>query len=127
RRFGSRVTIIDSAPRLVKKEDEDVCQEICDIFNRIKVDTIFKASVHKIKQKDGRITLFYEADEKEHQITGSHLLVSVGRAPSSKNLGLESIGVELTDSGHVKVNDHFETSVKGVYALGDVAGSPPFT
>ena len=126
-RFGSKITIIDSAPRLVKKEDVDVCQAICDIFNRTKIDTIFNASVQKIKGKDNKITLFYEVDKEAHQITGSHLLVSVGRAPSSKHLGLESIGVDLTESGHIKVNDRFETSVKGIYALGDVAGSPPFT
>ena len=127
RRFGSKVTILDSAPRLVNKEDVDVCQEICDIFNRIKIDTIFNVSVHKVNGEDGKVTLFYEIDEESHQITGSHLLVSVGRAPSSRNLGLESIGVDLTESGHIRVNDRFETSVKDIYALGDVAGSPPFT
>src|SRR5690554_5219249 len=126
RRFGSKITIIDSASRLVKKEDEDVCQEICDIFNRTKINTIFNASVQKVKEKDGKISLFYEVDKEDHQITGSHLLVSVGRAPSSKNLGLESIGVELTNSGHVKVNGTFETSVKDIYALGDVGGSASF-
>ena len=127
RRFGSKITIIDSAPRLVKKEDVDVCQEICDIFNRTKIDTVFNASVQKVKGEEGKVTLFYETDNESHQITGSHLLVSVGRAPSSKNLGLESIGVDLTESDHIKVNDRFETSVTDIYALGDVAGSPPFT
>ena len=127
RRFGSAVTILDQASRLVPKEDEDVCEEISRIFHQEKIETIFNAETYKIMRKNGEITLHYTIQDKEQTIKGSHLLIAVGRAPSSNNLGLEDIGVKKTEKGFVDVNEYFETSVEDVYALGDVAGSPPFT
>ncbi len=127
RRFGSQVTILDQAPRLVPKEDEDVCEEISRIFHQEKIETVFNAKTYQITRQQGQITLHYRNQDKDLSLTGSHLLIAVGRAPSSNNLGLEEIGVKTTEKGFVKVNDCFETSVKEIYALGDVAGSPPFT
>ena len=127
RRFGSAVTILDQASRLVPKEDEDVCEEISRIFHQEKIETVFDANTFKITQHQGKITLHYSISDKELTINGSHLLVAVGRAPSSNDLGLETIGVKRTKKSFVEVNEFFETSVKDIYALGDVAGSPPFT
>lgn len=127
RRFGSKVTIVDMASRLVPMEDEDVCEEISNIFHRDGLETVFNAETFKITEKDGEVTLHYRDSSGEHHLTGSHLLVAVGRAPSSGSLGLDSIGVKKTDKGFVAVNNYFESSVKNIYALGDVAGSPPFT
>src|SRR5690606_32358575 len=127
RRFGSAVTILDRASRLVPKEDADVCEEISRIFHQEKIKTVFNADTYKISQQEGNVTLHYREDDKELQVTGSHLLVAVGRAPSSAHLGLEEIGIEISRKGFVEVNGYFETSVKNIYALGDVAGSPPFT
>lgn len=126
-RFGSAVTILDRASRLVPKEDADVCEEISRIFHQEKIKTVFNADTYKISQQEGNVTLHYREDDKELQVTGSHLLVAVGRAPSSAHLGLEEIGIEISEKGFVEVNGYFETSVKNIYALGDVAGSPPFT
>ena len=127
RRFGSKVTILDRASRLVPKEDEDVCEEIGRIFHEENIETIFNAETYKIKREDGGITLHYTIQGKALTITGSHLLVAVGRAPASNHLGLEEIGVKISEKGFVEVKEYFETSVKNIYALGDVAGSPPFT
>jgi pyruvate/2-oxoglutarate dehydrogenase complex dihydrolipoamide dehydrogenase (E3) component len=127
RRFGSQVTILDQAPRLVPKEDEDVCEEISRIFHQEKIETVFNAKTYKITQQQGKITLHYRNPDKELSITGSHLLIAVGRVASSNNLGLEEIGVKKTEKGFVDINEYFETSVKDIYSLGDVAGSPPFT
>jgi len=60
-------------------------------------------------------------------LEGSHLLVAAGRTPNTANIGLESAGVELTDRGYIKVNERLETTAQGVWALGEVAGSPQFT
>src|SRR5690606_29887477 len=128
RRFGSKVSILDKASRLVPKEDVDVCEEISYVFNKNKIKTIFNADVKKVGGKPEKVTLYYEDPSgKPKKISGTHLLVAVGRAPSSKNMGLESIGVNLTNKGFVDVNEYFESSVKNIFALGDVAGSPPFT
>lgn len=127
RRFGSKVSILDQASRLVPKEDVDVCKEISSIFNRIEIQTVFDADTYKVEKKNDQIILHYKDSDGTHSLEGSHLLIAVGRAPSSGNLNLESIDVHTTDKGFVQINDFYETSVNGIYALGDVAGSPPFT
>lgn len=126
-RFGSKVTIMDMASRLVPKEDKDVCEEISAIFKEEQIDTKVNIDAKKVSFTDGNITVAYEDKEGKGSISGSHLLVATGRKPSSAKLGLETIGVTLSDSGHIVVDENFETSVPGIYALGDVAGSPPFT
>ncbi|WP_200974698.1 dihydrolipoyl dehydrogenase [Echinicola sp. 20G] len=126
-RFGSKVTIIDKSERLVPKEDKDVSEEICAIFNEEGISTIFNAGVNEVTFRDNSFTLSYKNSEKEEKLKGTHLLIATGRIPSTKNLGLENAGIKTTSSGHVKVNNYFETNISNVYALGDVAGSPPFT
>lgn len=127
RRFGSEITILDRETRLVPKEDQDVCEEISRIFHQEGISTIYNAETYKVSERDGQVTMHYRDDAGEKKVTGSHLLIAVGRVPSSKNMGLEQVGIKTSEKGHVKVNEYFETSVKDVYALGDVAGSPPFT
>lgn len=127
RRFGSKVTVMDMASRLVPTEDTDVCEEISSIFKEEQIDTKFNIKVKKVSHSNGKITLSYDDKSGEGSISGSHLLVATGRKPSSEEMGLENIAVARTDSGHIVVDENFETSAPGIYALGDVAGSPPFT
>ncbi|MDN3687919.1 mercuric reductase [Cyclobacterium jeungdonense] len=126
-RFGSKVTIMDMASRLVPKEDKDVCEEISSIFKEEQINTKVNVDAKKVSFTNGKITVAYEDETGKGSVSGSHLLVATGRKPSSAALGLETIGVTLSDRGHIVVDENFETSVPGVYALGDVAGSPPFT
>ncbi|GGF35722.1 mercuric reductase [Echinicola rosea] len=125
-RFGSKVTIIDRAERLVHKEDEDVCKEISQIFSEEGIDTLFNAEVRKVSYQDG-FKLTTETPKGVLEIKGSHLLVATGRIPSSAHLGLENTRVKLTDKGFIQTDDFLQTSEKHIYALGDVAGSAPFT
>src|SRR5690606_2189751 len=125
---GSKVTILDKAERLVPREDVDVCEEISAIFNRTGIDTVFNAEAYKvIKDDEGQIRLYYRGKSGTQELSGTHLLIAVGRKPSSGSLGLEKIGVKCSEKGYISINDYFETSVQDIYALGDVAGSPPFT
>jgi len=126
-RFGSKVTIIDKAPRLVPKEDKDVCEEISKLFEEEGITTKLGASVSKVTFGDKQFKVFFEGKDGGESVQGSHLLVATGRKPNTQNLGLQEVGVNLTEMGHVDVNPTFETSVQNIYALGDVAGSPPFT
>ncbi|MBR9776263.1 MAG: dihydrolipoyl dehydrogenase [Cytophagales bacterium] len=126
-RFGSKVTIIDKAPRLVPKEDKDVCEEVSKIFTEESIETILEAAVTKVNYENKQFKVYLEDNTGPKMVEGSHLLVATGRKPNSKGLGLEGIGVKLTEKGHIVVNETFETSLPNIYALGDVAGSPPFT
>src|SRR5690606_35307813 len=86
RRFGSKVTILDRNARLVPKEDEDVCEEISNIFHTSRISTIFNATACKISGGRGRITIHYKDQSgTPRAVTGSHLLVAAGRAPTSDN------------------------------------------
>ena len=84
-------------------------------------------SVTRINFENDQFKVYLESKSGPKTIEGSHLLVATGRKPNSEGLGLEDIGVKLTEKGHIAVNETFETSISNIYALGDVAGSPPFT
>ncbi|EPR69653.1 FAD-dependent oxidoreductase [Cyclobacterium qasimii] len=126
-RFGSKITIIDKAPRLVPKEDKDVCEEISKIFAEDEITSHLDTSVTKINFENNQFKVHLEGKSGTKTVEGTHLLVATGRKPNSNDLGLEPLGVNLSKKGHIAVNDIFETSVPNIYALGDVAGSPPFT
>lgn len=129
RRFGSRVTVVHRGSQLLSREDADVAAAVAQIFAddgidvRLSVDTLRVAA-----GQHGSLTLVYaDASGSETALTSSHLLVAVGRVPNTDELNLAAAGVPLDERGYVKVNERLETSVSGVFALGDVAGQPQFT
>ena len=73
------------------------------------------------------MTLVIEQNGREKTLAGTHLLIAAGRRPNTENIGLELAGVEVTDRGYIKVNERLETTAPGVWAIGEVAGSPQFT
>ena len=128
RRFGSRVTIIDRNDRLLHKEDDDVTEALADLFRDEGIETALNGRVKRISGKTGdSVTLVVEQNGIENTLTGTHLLVAAGRRPNTENIGLELAGVELSDHGYIKVNERLETTAPGVWAIGEVAGSPQFT
>jgi pyruvate/2-oxoglutarate dehydrogenase complex dihydrolipoamide dehydrogenase (E3) component len=128
RRFGSKVTIIDRNHRFIKREDDDVTEGIESLFRDEGIDMILNARVTSVAGVSGqsvRVTLEHNGEER--LLEGTHLLVAAGRIPNTKDIGLELAGVELTDKGYIKVNERLETTAPGVWAVGEVAGSPQFT
>ncbi len=129
RRFGSQVTIIEAAPTLIAREDEDVALAVQEILEAegIRVLTGHKAT--RVEQgDDGTITMTVETgDGRQHTLSGSHLLVAVGRRPNSDRLNLESVGVEVDKRGYIQTDDMLQTSAEGVWAMGDVNGRGAFT
>src|SRR5215471_14885788 len=128
RRFGSNVSIIDRNNRLLHREDEDVSEGLLRLFEDEGIRLIFGARLKSVSGKSGNaVRVVIEQNGVENVVDGSHLLVAAGRSPNTAGIGLELAGVELTDSGYIKVNERLETTAEGVWALGEVAGSPQFT
>jgi pyruvate/2-oxoglutarate dehydrogenase complex dihydrolipoamide dehydrogenase (E3) component len=128
RRFGSKVTIIDRNHRFIKREDDDVTEGIENLFRDEGIDMILNVritSVSGISGQSVRITLDHNGVERS--LEGTHLLIAAGRVPNTKDIGLELAGVELTENGYIKVNERLQTTAPGIWAVGEVAGSPQFT
>jgi pyruvate/2-oxoglutarate dehydrogenase complex dihydrolipoamide dehydrogenase (E3) component len=128
RRFGSNVTVIERNEQLVHREDEDVTQALRQLLEDEGIDILLNAKVKRVSGKSGeQVKIVVERNGVEKTIEGSHVLVASGRTPNTKGLGLEFAGIELTNRGHVKVNERLQTTAPGVWAIGEVAGSPQFT
>ena len=128
RRFGSKVSVIERNDRLVHREDEDVADALGSLFEDEGIDVVLNARVKGISGKSGKsVRIVIEQNGAEKTLDGTHLLVAAGRTPNTEGIGLELAGVELTNRGYVKVNERLETTAPGVWAVGDVAGSPHFT
>jgi pyruvate/2-oxoglutarate dehydrogenase complex dihydrolipoamide dehydrogenase (E3) component len=127
-RFGSKVTVIDRNERLMSKEDEDVCVALKRLLDDEGIAVYLNAQIKRVSGKSGdSVTLVFEQNGTDKTLTGTHLLVATGRAPNSEGVGLELAGVELTERGYIKVNQRLQTTAAGVWAIGEVAGSPQFT
>lgn len=128
RRFGSRVTIIERNARLAHREDQDVTDVLQDVFRDEGIEVVTSTLITKVEGKSGESVKLYTArNGSETALEGTDLLVATGRTPNTQGIGLELAGVEITDRGHVKVNERLETTAPGVWAVGDCAGSPHFT
>jgi pyruvate/2-oxoglutarate dehydrogenase complex dihydrolipoamide dehydrogenase (E3) component len=128
RRFGSKVTMIDRNARLMSKEDPDVCEALRSLLAHEGIDILLSARIKQVSGKCGdSVSVVVEQNGIEKVLKGSHVLVATGRNPNTEGLGLELAGVDLTDRGYIKVNERLQTTAPGVWAIGEVAGSPQFT
>jgi pyruvate/2-oxoglutarate dehydrogenase complex dihydrolipoamide dehydrogenase (E3) component len=127
RRFGSDVTVIEPAPRLVSREDEDVSRAIADILEAEDIDIRVNSKAVGVKKQGAGIAVTIETAGTRSQIDGSHLLLAVGRTPNTDDLGLEHAGVVTDARGYIEVDDQLCTSVPGIWALGDCNGRGAFT
>ena len=121
--FGSRVTLIEGGEHILGREDADVAAEVAENLRSQGVAIVTGERAAGVQSDGDGVTVTTGAG----RYTADRLLVALGRTPVTTGLGLEAAGVELTDRGFVKVDSRLRTSVPGVYAAGDVAGSPQFT
>ncbi|MDJ0366872.1 mercuric reductase [Hymenobacter sp. H14-R3] len=128
RRFGSRVSIIETGPQLLEREDDDVCECLQNALTDEGVELLLNAETRHVSRNDaGQLTITLHVPEGERRLHGSHLLVATGRQPNSDKLNLEATGIEVNEKGFIQVNSKLQTNVKHIFALGDVHGGPQFT
>jgi pyruvate/2-oxoglutarate dehydrogenase complex dihydrolipoamide dehydrogenase (E3) component len=127
RRFGSEVTVVQRGPRLLSREDEDVSEAVAEILREDGVELLLDTQATSVAGEPGSLALEVETAEGGRRLRGTHLLVAVGRRPNVEELGLDRVGVEQDEKGHVRVDGGLRTTAEGVYAIGDVTGGPAFT
>jgi pyruvate/2-oxoglutarate dehydrogenase complex dihydrolipoamide dehydrogenase (E3) component len=129
RRFGSRVTIVQQSPQLLRGEDADVAAEVLAIMQQDGIDVLLSTKVQRIAKEGPQIKLAVaSAGESESRtISGSHVLAATGRVPNSDVLNISAAGIAADKRGFIQVNAKLETNVAGIYALGDIKGGPAFT
>jgi len=127
RRFGSEVTIIEKSSRLVPREDEDVSASVLSILQGEGITVRLDAECIELAPHEQGVQARANCAEGEPIVTGSHILLAVGRTPNTQDLGLDRAGIATDKRGYIVVDDQLRTSVEGVYALGDCNGRGAFT
>ena len=127
RRFGSRVTIIEMASRLLGREDTDVSDAIRDILAAEDIQIRVNARCLTLASAPEGVRVDLECADGAPSVTGTHVLLAVGRVPNTDELGLQEAGIEIDVRGYIKVDETLKTSAQNVYALGDCNGHGAFT
>jgi pyruvate/2-oxoglutarate dehydrogenase complex dihydrolipoamide dehydrogenase (E3) component len=127
RRFGSKVTVVQRGPRLVEREDEDVSEAIKEILENEGIEVRLNAECVSGQRVGNKLVAKIDCDSGAREVTGSHILLAVGRRPNTDDLALDKAGIEVDERGYIKVDDQLRTNVPGVYALGDCNGKGAFT
>ena len=122
--FGTQITLIEALPVILPLEDADCSAELTKSFKKRKIDVLTGAKISDVKVGKNSVSMSVESDGKKQTFEVEKVLVAAGRAPNTEDIGLKEMGVQLTDRGFIKINERMETSAKGIYAIGDVAGPP---
>jgi pyruvate/2-oxoglutarate dehydrogenase complex dihydrolipoamide dehydrogenase (E3) component len=127
RRFGSRVTVIEMGARLIGREDPDVSDTIAEILAAEDIAIRLNATCLALESAPGGVQVRVDCTAGAPTVTGSHLLLAVGRIPNTEDLGLKEAGIAVDERGYIRVDDTLRTNVESVYALGDCNGRGAFT
>jgi pyruvate/2-oxoglutarate dehydrogenase complex dihydrolipoamide dehydrogenase (E3) component len=127
RRFGAEVTVVEMGPRLIQREDPDASDAIKQILEAEGIQVRLSAKCIRFEPRGADICVGVDCESGEPEVSGSHVLLAVGRRPNTDDLDLEAAGVEVDRRGYIVVNDALQTSAAGVWALGDCNGRGAFT
>ena len=127
RRFGSRVTVVEMAPRIIGREDEEVSAAIKAVLEAEGIAFRLKAECVSVCKRGDGVAMQMSCEEEPREIVGSHLLLAIGRVPNTDDLGLDKAGVKTNAKGFIEVDDQCRTNVPGIWALGDANGRGAFT
>lgn len=126
-RFGSSVTVVERGPAVMPREDEDISRAAQDILVEEGIQILCGSRVDSVQPEGNGVSVTLTRNDTTTTVSGSHLLVATGRVPNTEDLGLTEVGIETNDRGYIVVDDHLQTNVPGIYALGDVNGRGAFT
>jgi pyruvate/2-oxoglutarate dehydrogenase complex dihydrolipoamide dehydrogenase (E3) component len=127
RRFGAEVTVVEKAPRVIAREDEDVSETVQEILTEEEIAVRTNASCIGFKPHPDGVAVDVDCTSGEPAVVGSHVLLAVGRRPNTDDLGLDKAGVAADARGYIVVDDGLTTTVPGIWALGDCNGRGAFT
>jgi len=127
RRFGSRVTIVQSGAQLLSGEDPDVAEAVQKILRDEGIEVILNSKAARVDKIASGVALTVENSGKPQTLSGTHLLVAVGRVSNADSLNTTAAGIATDKHGYIQVNERLETSAPGIFALGDIKGGPAFT
>ncbi len=127
RRFGSEVTVIEAGDRIIRRDDEDVSAAVQDILEGEGVQFHLQADCIKARATESGIAAQVSGENGPEEVTGSQLLLAVGRIPNTDDLGLDKAGIDCSPRGMINVDDRLRTNMPGVWAMGDVNGRGAFT
>jgi pyruvate/2-oxoglutarate dehydrogenase complex dihydrolipoamide dehydrogenase (E3) component len=127
RRFGSAVTVVQRGKQLLEREDDDIAAALTAVLREDGLEVLLDTEAVRVAQAGGRVELVVRTPQGERALAGSHLLLAAGRTPNTDRLDLPAAGIAADKHGFIVVNERLETSVPGVWAMGDVKGGPAFT
>jgi pyruvate/2-oxoglutarate dehydrogenase complex dihydrolipoamide dehydrogenase (E3) component len=127
RRFGSEVTVIELAPRLIAREDEDVSSAVAEFLKEEGIDVRVDSKVIGVEKQGNCIAVKIESNGNISRVLGTHVLVAIGRQPNTDDLGLDKAGIATDTHGYIQVDDQLRTNVSGIWAMGDCNGRGAFT
>ena len=127
RRFGSQVTVVEMGPRLIGREDPEVSDTIREILEAEGIAVRLNSECISFAPHEGGVRVHVTCEDGAPQVTGSHVLLAVGRKPNTDDLNLAAAGIETDKRGYVVVDDQLRTNVPGVWAMGDCNGKGAFT
>jgi pyruvate/2-oxoglutarate dehydrogenase complex dihydrolipoamide dehydrogenase (E3) component len=127
RRFGSKVTVVETHDRVIARDDEDVSDAVKEILEGEGVKFRLKADCIEARATGSGISVRVTCEDGPEEVTGSHLLIAVGRIPNTDDLGLDKAGIGSNQFGFIDVDDRLCTNVPGIWAIGDVNGHGAFT
>ncbi|HEY6645011.1 FAD-containing oxidoreductase [Povalibacter sp.] len=127
RRFGAKVTVVEKGPRIVSREDEEVSTSITEILQAEGIAIRTSAECIQLAPHTAGVEVHVSCTAGDPSVTGSHVLLAVGRQPNTDDLGLDKAGVAMDRRGYIQVDDSLATNVEGIWALGDCNGRGAFT
>ncbi len=122
--FGSQVTLVEVMPNVLPVEDNDSSKEVERSFKKRGIAVLTGAKISNVKVGKDSVSMSIEAGGEKKDYKADIVLVAAGRAPNIEEIGLKEQGIQLTERGFIRINERMETNVKGIYAIGDVAGPP---
>ena len=127
RRFGTEVTIVEMGPRLIAREDEDISKAVREILEAEGIQIRLSAKCISLARRDTGVAVHVDCENGPPEVSGTHILLAVGRIPNTNDLDLDKAGVATDQRGYIVVDDQLQTNVPGIWALGDCNGRGAFT